>query len=84
MAEAMVPDHLRVFERVGMVGAPEDSSWISMHNWRIWALFLLRSRVRSQRLCAHQCVQGSQVTELAPEGRGPSRIFISGWTKENF
>lgn len=84
MVEAMVPGDLRVFERVDMVGALEDASCISMHSWRMWALFLLRSRVRSQRLCAHQCVQGSQVTELAPEGGGPSRIFISAWTKENF
>lgn len=66
------------FERVGMVGALKDPFWISMHTVCLWALFLLRSRVRSQRLCAHR----SQVTELAPEGGEPSRIFISDWTKE--
>lgn len=35
------------------------------------------------RDCVHQCVWGSQVTELAPEGGGPSRIFISSLTKES-
>lgn len=53
-----------------------------MHTGSCWAYFC--SAVESgARDGAHQRVDGPQATELAPEGGGPGRVFISGWTKES-
>lgn len=54
-----------------MVGALEDSSRRSPHTGARGPYFC--SAVESgARDCAHQCVLGSQVTALAPEGGGLS------------
>lgn len=65
-----------------MVGALEALFLDIDAHWLMLGLFLLRSGIRSQRR-VHQRVDGPQATELAPEGGGPGRVFISGWTKES-
>lgn len=64
-----------------MVGALEGL-WILLHTGACGAYFCSAVEAGA-RSCAYQCVEGSQVTELALEGGGPGRRFISAWTKES-
>lgn len=72
------------FERVGMVGALEDSSWISVHTGGCGPYFCSAVESGARDFVHTSVCKDRRLLSWPQREEGSAGLFISGWTKEKF